>query len=280
MEQKRIVTIQDLSCFGKCSLGVALPVISALGIETVALPTAILSTHTGGFQNYTFCDLTEEMPEISQHWQRLDIEFDAIYVGYLGSIHQLKFVEAFIERFKKENTIIFVDPVMADNGELYSGFNDEFVKEMRKLCKKADVICPNITEACFLGGIEYRDNCTDREYINSILNSLRCFCNNVILTSVGYDDETCGTVAQCDDEIIEVFRQRINGHFYGAGDLFASAFIGKYTKCGNIEKSLNLATDFVAESIKKTLDEKEKYWYGLKFEQALDLLIQNEKEGV
>ena len=133
MKQKRIVTIQDLSCFGKCSLGVALPVISALGIEAVALPTAILSTHTGEFKNYTFHDLTDEMPGIINHWESLDIEFDAVYVGYLGSIHQIKLVEDFIDRFKNEKTIVFVDPVMGDNGELYSGFNDRIVREMEKL---------------------------------------------------------------------------------------------------------------------------------------------------
>ena len=273
MKQKRIVTIQDLSCFGKCSLGVALPVISALGIETVALPTAILSTHTGEFENYTFCELTDEMPKIARHWESLDIKFDAVYVGYLGSISQLELVEQFLDRFAKEDTIIFVDPVMADNGELYDGFNEEFVGEMAKLCRRADVICPNITEACFLVGEEYREDFFDEAYIKNILQKLSKLCKNSVLTSVSYDEKLCGAVAVCGDKTEEAFRERIKGHFYGAGDLFASAFIGEYTKTRDIKKALNLSADFVTESIKKTLDEKEKYWYGLKFEQALDILI-------
>lgn len=273
MEQKRIVTIQDLSCFGKCSLGVALPVISALGIETVALPTAILSTHTGEFKNYTFCDLTEEMPKITRHWESLNIEFDAVYVGYLGSISQLELVGNFLDRFAKEDTIIFVDPVMADNGKLYDGFNEEFVGEMAKLCKRADVICPNLTEACFLVGEEYKEDYFDEAYIKNILYKLSEICGNPILTSVSYDENLCGAVAFCDGKTEEAFRERIKGHFYGAGDLFASAFIGEYTKTKDIKKALSLSADFVTESIKKTLNEKQKYWYGLKFEQALDVLI-------
>lgn len=273
MKQKRIVTIQDLSCFGKCSLGVALPVISALGIETVALPTAVLSTHTGEFQNYTFCELTDEMPKISKHWGSLGIEFDAVYVGYLGSILQIDIVERFLDRFVKNNTIIFVDPVMADNGKLYEGFNEEFVTGMAKLCRRADVICPNVTEACFLVGEEYREDYFDESYIKNILQKLSKLCKNSVLTSVIYDKKSCGAIALCDGKFEEVFRERIDGHFYGTGDLFASAFIGEYTKTRDMKKALNLSADFVMESIKKTLDEKEKYWYGLKFEQALDVLI-------
>ena len=273
MKQKRIVTIQDLSCFGKCSLGVALPVISALGIETVALPTAVLSTHTGEFKNYTFCELTNEMSKIAKHWESLDIQFDAVYVGYLGSILQLELVGKFLDRFAKKDTIVFVDPVMADNGELYNGFDEKFVRKMVKLCRRADVICPNITEACFLVGEEYKENCFDKSYIEGILKKLSKLCKTSILTSVSYDENLCGAIAFYEGKTEEAFRERIKGHFYGAGDLFASAFVGEYTKTKDIKKALNLSADFVTESIKKTLDEKQKYWYGLKFEQAMDILI-------
>lgn len=275
MRQKRIVTIQDLSCLGKCSLGVALPVISALGIETVVLPTAILSTHTGEFKDYTFCDLTEEMPKISRHWQKLALEFDAIYVGYLGSIRQMEIVEKFIDTFKGENTTVFIDPVMADNGVLYDGFTKEFVNEMLRLIKRADVICPNVTEACFLSGTEYKKDSYDESYIQEILEKLSKICKKTIITSVSYKEKGCGAVTMEDGIIKEVFRENIDGHFYGAGDLFASAFIGEFTRNGDFLKAINLSADFVTESIKKTLDEKERLWYGLKFEQALDVLINN-----
>ena len=272
MRQKRIVTVQDLSCFGKCSLGVALPVISACGIEAVALPTAILSTHTGEFKNYTFCDLTDEMPKILKHWESLDIEFDAIYVGYLGSIHQLELVERFIDHFAKSDTVVFVDPVMADNGELYAGFDKAFVKEMKKLIKRADVICPNITEACFLTDSEYKKDGFDKAYIDEILDKLSKLSKNVILTSVSYGETDFGAVALCDGVKKEEFHEKIEGQFYGAGDLFASAFIGEYVKTKSFFESVKISTDFVRESILNTLDEKERIWYGLKFEECLKLL--------
>ncbi len=272
MEQKRIVTIQDLSCFGKCSLGVALPVISALGVETVALPTAVLSTHTGEFKNYTFCELTDEMSKITNHWDSLNIKFDAVYVGYLGSVSQIEVVEKFLDRFVDDDTIVFVDPVMADNGRLYDGFNQEFVDGMKKLCRRANIICPNVTEACLLVGEEYTD-LFDETHIKNVLKKLSKLCNTSIITSVCYTENLCGAVAMSDGKIEEAFRERIKGHFYGAGDLFASAFIGEYTKTCDLKEALNLSADFVTESINKTLDEKEKYWYGLKFEQALNVLI-------
>lgn len=272
MKQKRIVTIQDLSCIGKCSLGVALPVISALGIETAVLPTAVLSTHTGGFENYTFCDLTNEMSKISDHWESQGFEFDAIYVGYLGSFRQLRIVKEFIDRFRQENTVVFIDPVMADNGELYKGFDDAFVKEMVKLIRRADVICPNLTEACFLTDTEFLQN-PDRKYIDDIMGKLCEFCPTVVLTGVGYDEDSCGVVARENGKLIEVFRKKIDGHFYGTGDLFASAFIGEYVNTRDFKRAINLATDFVSLSIEKTLDERDKYWYGLKFEQALSVLV-------
>lgn len=272
MKQKRIVTIQDLSCIGKCSLGVALPVISALGVENAVLPTAVLSTHTGEFKNYSFCDLTDEIPKISKHWEQEKFEFDAIYVGYLGSVWQMRLVEEFIDKFRGEDTVVFIDPVMADNGELYAGFDKDYVKEMRKLLRCADIICPNLTEACFLTDTPYSD-IQDRGYIEEVIEKLSALCQNVVLTGVGYDEHTCGAVSSENGKTTEVFRKKTQGHFYGTGDLFASAFIGEYVISKDFEKALNLAADFVTKSIELTLDEKEKYWYGLKFEQALSILI-------
>ena len=167
---KRIVTIQDVSCFGKCSITVALPLVSAMGIECAIIPTSVLSTHTGGFDGFTFRDLSDDIPKISEHWQKYNIEFDTIYTGYLGSVKQIDYTIDFIRSFKKENTLLFVDPAMADNGELYAGFDSRIVEEMRKLCAVADVIVPNLTEAAFLLGEDYTpEEYGDRNRIRNIL---------------------------------------------------------------------------------------------------------------
>ena len=160
---KRAVTIQDISCFGKCSLTVALPIISAMGIETAVIPTAVLSTHTGGFKGYTFRDLTGDIPQIASHWEKLGLSFDAIYTGYLGSPDQVQIVSDFFDSFGKEDNFIVVDPVMGDAGKLYAGFTDELVCGMRKLCAKADYIIPNMTEAALLLDIPYDENTDDRK---------------------------------------------------------------------------------------------------------------------
>ena len=152
---KRVVSIQDISCLGKCSLTVALPIISAMGVETCVVPTAVLSTHTGGFSGFTFHDLTQEVAPIADHWAKEGISFDAIYTGYLGSFEQIHLVSQFFDRFGGQDTLIYVDPAMADNGVLYTGFTPEFAKEMGKLCGKADVIVPNLTEASFMLGVDY-----------------------------------------------------------------------------------------------------------------------------
>ena len=173
MPQKRLVTIQDISCIGKCSLTAVIPIISAFGIEAVPLPTAVLSTHTGaGFKDFTFRDLTSDMPGIINHWKSMNIEFDAMYSGYLGSIDQLEIVDKFFREFKNDSNIIFVDPVMGDEGVLYTGFDKEFANKMRCLCSHADVICPNITEAAYLTGMDY-SSCHDTENVQMLANALK-----------------------------------------------------------------------------------------------------------
>ena len=158
MSYKKILTVQDISCVGQCSLTVALPIISACGVETCVLPSAVLSTHTAGFNGYTFRDLTEDMPVIKNHWMSEGIKFDAIYTGYLGSTKQIDYVQDLFRDVATENCIKVVDPAMADNGNLYPGFDMAFVEAMKKLCAQADYIVPNVTEACFLTGTEYRSS--------------------------------------------------------------------------------------------------------------------------
>ena len=188
---KRIITIQDISCVGKCSLTVALPIISAAGVETAVLPTALLSTHTA-FSKFTFHDLTDEITPISDTFKELDIDFDAIYTGYLGSFEQLALVDKFFSDFKKEDTFILIDPVMADHGKLYKGFSEEFAFAMAKLCAKADLIVPNITEAAYMLGIPYNPN-YDEKYIRELLKSLTGLgCPRVALTGISFEEGKIG----------------------------------------------------------------------------------------
>lgn len=273
MKQKRLVTIQDLSCFGKCSITAALPVISALGIETVVLPTAVLSTHTGEFSNYTFHPLQSEFSHISAHWKSLGIEFDAIYVGYIGSLELIRAVSDFIDEFKKDATIVFIDPAMADNGNFYSGLDEGYASALSSLCKKADIISPNMTEAMILSGLNPEDYKKEAN-IKSIAENLSSICQNVIITGV-HNKDTISTVSyeRKTENITFADKPLYDGVFYGAGDLFASAFIGMYTNGISLDKAVTKASAFVNDCIIKTLDEREKYWYGLKFEQSLDFLM-------
>lgn len=277
MKQKRLVTIQDISCFGKCSVTVALPVISALGTETVVLPTAVLSTHTGEFKNYTFHPLHNEFNGICKHWKSLGIEFDAIYVGYIGSNELICAVSDFIDQFKKENTVVFIDPAMADNGKFYSGLDENYAKNLAQLCKKADIISPNMTEAMILsGGLPQNYKSTDN--IKEIAKKLTSLCNNVIITGV-HKENSIETVSyeKETDTLYAAQKPLYEGVFYGSGDLFASAFIGMYLSGASLSDATQNASDFVNECILKTLDERDKYWYGLKFEQSLSVLTDYKK---
>ncbi len=274
MEQKRIATVQDISCFGKCSLTCAIPVISAFGLEPVVLPTAILSTHTGaGFEGYSFRDLTGDMRDIIKHWSRLGLEFDALYSGYLGSVEQIDIVEKFFRDFKTKDNFIFIDPVMGDGGELYQGFDKSFAEHMYNLCSHADIICPNVTEAALLAGIPYETD-HSAEYVRTLAHELsRIGAGLIIITGLS---QGVSFGAMCLDvrtgrEYI-CMRDKIEGTYYGTGDIFASVMCSSLT-CGNsIESSLNKATDFVYRSILNTQDEKDKYYYGVKFEQLLTTL--------
>ena len=268
MQQKRLVTIQDLSCFGKCSISVALPVISALGHETVVLPTAVLSTHTGGFKDYTFFEFTDEFEKIQEHWYSMGLEFDAIYVGYIGSVRLIEAVEAFIDRFRK-NAVVFIDPAMADNGLFYSGLDSEYSKRLKKLLEKADIISPNYTEALILSGYSPDEKGIE---LKDIFKKLSPVCKNVIVTGVHDDNNIITASKEPFGEIKKAVRPFTEGNFYGSGDLFASAFIGLYLKGLSLESAVEKATSFVSDCIQKTLDEREKYSYGLKFEQSLGML--------
>lgn len=279
MRQKRVVTIQDISCFGKCSLTVALPIISAMGIETAIIPTAVLSTHTGGFEGFTFHDLTEDIPKIEKHWKSIGLEFDALYTGYLGSIRQIELMKRFFADFKTDNNIIVVDPAMGDNGTLYKGFTNEFALEMANLCSYADVIVPNVTEAEFMIGQECRQEYCDDDYAEYLLKKLASLgADNIILTGAASSDKRIGAAVYSKGEIKSYFTERVDGMFHGTGDIFASVCTGAIVRGASVGDAAKLAVDFVYECIKATSESRKEQWYGVRFEDCIGYLADKAKK--
>jgi pyridoxine kinase len=277
---KRVAAIHDISGFGKCSLTVALPVISAAGIETTVLPTAVLSTHTGGFTGFTYRDLTEDMAPITNHWESLDIRFDAIYTGFLGSFEQLDLVSVFFEKFKTKNNIILVDPVMADNGELYKIFTPAFADGMCNLCKKADLIVPNLTEAALLLGEDYNPGPYSEKYIEEILKKLHALGpRQIVLTGVFFNSEELGaaTYDAATGEIAYAFEKRIQGYYHGTGDVFASALLAAILNGFNLNDAAEIAVRFTASSIQKTADAGTDIRFGVNFEQTIPEFLKDLK---
>lgn len=272
MSYKKIVTIQDISCVGQCSLTVALPIISACGIETCVLPSAVLSTHTGGFTGYTFRDLTEDMPAIKDHWVKENIKFDAIYTGYLGSTKQIEYVEDIFNTVGTENCVKIVDPAMADNGKLYYGFDMEFVETMKGLCAKADYVIPNITEACFLTGVEYKEE-YDRAYVDLLLEKfVEMGCKNVIFTGISYEQGKTGVVVFENGKYSYYEHEKLPNSCHGTGDIYASAFTGALVRGKTAYEAAKIAADYAVECIKNTA-ELDNHWYGAAFEPVLGKLI-------
>ncbi len=271
---KRIITVQDISCVGKCSLTVALPVISAMGVEACVLPTAVLSTHTA-FKGFTFRDLTSDISKITGHWKQEKIGFDAIYTGYLGSFEQIELMQQLINDFGGGSTRVIVDPCMGDNGSLYSGFTPDFAKAMAGLCSKADVIVPNLTEASYMLGLPYKAQGYDKEYIEDLVKRLAGLgARRVVLKGVSFDDKKLGIVCydSQSEKITWYFHEKMPQNFHGTGDIFASVLTGALVRGLSLEEACRLAADFVVASIKATLSHKDYNWYGVDFEAALPLL--------
>ncbi|MDR0559047.1 MAG: pyridoxamine kinase [Prevotellaceae bacterium] len=276
--QKRVAAIHDISGFGKCSLTVALPILSAAGIETAVMPTAVLSTHTGGISGYTYRDLTEDMTSFAGHWKSLDIKFDALYSGFLGSFEQLNIVEKIFDCFRETGNIVYVDPVMADNGELYKIFPQEFPSGMRKLCKKADIVVPNITEAALLVDEPYRDGPYDKKYIESLLVKISDIGpEKIVLTGVFFDSKELGaaTYDRTTGEIAYGFANRIPGYFHGTGDVFGSALLAAYLNGFDLKTSAQIAVRYTAASIKRTFDAKTDIRFGVDFERSIPSLLKD-----
>lgn len=281
---KRIITIQDISCVGKCSLTVALPIISAMGVEASVLPTAVLSTHTA-FKGFTFRDLTSDIKPICDHWKNEKIHFDAIYTGYLGSFEQLDLMHKLIADFGGGDTLTIVDPCMADNGKLYPGFTQEFAFAMAKLCGKANVVVPNLTEASFMLGIPYVEAGYDEDYIKDILKKIAALgAGKVVLKGIQFAEDqqnlkgVAGKIGIAaydakEDKFSWYFHKKMPVSFHGTGDIFASVLTGALMRGLSLEKSYSLAADFVVESIRQTLSHKDYNWYGVDFEAAFPYLL-------
>lgn len=274
---KRIVTIQDISCHGKCSLTVALPIISAMGVETCIIPTAILSTHTGGFKNYTWRDLTQDIAPIAKHWKSIDLKFDSIYTGYLGSLDQISLVSDIFDDFSEDGTIKFVDPVMGDNGKLYTGFTTDFAAKMAELCAKADIIVPNLTEASYMLGKEYISSDYTEEYVKDTLKELTGLgCRTAVLTGIAYGDGKQGAVAydSANGKYYSYFRENIDVKYHGTGDIFSSTLCGALALGKDMDQALKIAVDYTVECIKRTVGDSS-HWYGVKFEECIPYLIKS-----
>lgn len=270
MAYKRILTVQDISCAGQCSITVALPVLSACGHEVCILPSAILSTHTGGFTNPVVQNLTGNMAAIREHWHREGISFDLIYTGYLGSIQAIDEVKKVIDLLLAPKGRVIVDPAMADHGKLYKGLDKDYAEAMMGLCARADLILPNITEAAMMTGLQFREE-LDEAYVRQLLSCMGE--KHVLMTGVGFCAEETGFVLKTDAGIAFSHHARLDRSYHGTGDLFASAFVGALA-CGKAElDAARIASAFTLKSIENTY-ENPAHGYGVKFETALPTLIE------
>ncbi len=272
MDYKRILTIQDISCVGQCSLTVALPILSACGLETAILPSAVLSTHTAGFSGFTCRDLADDMPAIARHWAKENIQFDGIYTGYLGSLSQIDYVLDIIRTLVRSGSPIIIDPAMADNGKLYPAFDQAYADAMKRLVAVADYVLPNITEACFLTGIAYRES-YDEAYIVSLCKALADLgAKKVVLTGVSYCDGKTGVVVYDAGQVQYYEHERISKGCHGTGDVYASAFVGVLMAGKSAYEAAKAAADYTVSCIKYTQGDAD-HWYGVKFEPILPELM-------
>lgn len=266
------MAIHDISCFGRCSLTVALPIISSSGVETTVLPTAVLSTHTGGFTGFTYRDLTQDILPIVDHWRSLELAFDAVYTGFLGSFEQVDIVSEIFDMLKKQNVLVVVDPVMADYGKLYSIFPSDFPAGMRKLCRKADLIVPNLTEAALLLDEPYHDAPHTRDEIDRILRSLSALGpGKVVVTGVSYDGIHLGSASY--DAVTGEFsytgERQIEPMYHGTGDVFASALVAALLGGRTLAQANAIAVRFTVASIARTKESGADNRFGVNFEAGL-----------
>ena len=271
----RVAAIHDISGFGKCSLTVALPILSACGVEAACMPTAILSTHTGGIKGYTFRDLTEDMRAFWQHWKSLNIPFDAIYSGYLGSTQQTEIVGDMFDAFRADTKLILVDPAMADNGRFYTMFDERMAKGQAALCARADVAVPNLTEAALMTGCEYHPGPYTQEYLKDMCKRVCGLgAKNVVLTGVRYADDQLGACCYQGEsgQFDAYFTGRVEGSYHGTGDVYASVLTAALVNGFALPESMQRAADFVFECLERTHAQGTDSRYGVDFERGLPRL--------
>ncbi len=267
MAYKRILTIQDISCLGQCSMTVALPILSACGHETCILPTAVLSTHTGGFGKPAVTHL--EGADTVEHWKENGIRFDAVYTGYLGSTGAVETAMEAVDTMLAPGGLAIIDPAMADHGRRYSGLSEGYAEAMAVLCQKADILLPNITEAAMLTGLPYRE-ILDEAYVAELLQGLSV--PNAVLTGVGYAPGETGAAVREGERLYRYAHPRLGKSYHGTGDMFASAFTGARMQEKSLEQAVKIAADFTCKCIENT-EKNPAHWYGVKFETALGDLI-------
>lgn len=272
---KRILTIQDVSCVGQCSTTVALPLLSACGVECAILPPAILSNHTGGFKTWSFADLTGELPKVEAKWVEQGIRFDAFYTGYVCESH-IEPILSIMRSCSNPGALRFVDPAMADNGVLYTGFRPDFPSKMARLCAGADYLLPNLTEAALLTGMDPArfvgaGVVPRREELESLIGRLHELgAKNVVLTGVSFRPEDLGTAVSDGERIVYDFNARNPRSAHGTGDVFASVFAGAVLRGLTPSGAAALAADIVCEAIEVTDSE---HWYGVSFERTIPSLV-------
>ena len=270
----RVLTVQDISCVGQCSLTVALPILSAFGMETCILPTALLSNHTApGFHGFSCLDLTDELSPILSRWKQEGIAFDAVYTGYLGSERQIDLLLGALPALLKEKAPLIVDPAMADHGALYPAFDLSYVEEMKKLCRRADYLLPNLTEACLLADYPYRETMNEQALSELISKLCSLYPATIVLTGLSEGGELCNLAVKGGKQIFSYRHRRLPRDMHGTGDIFASVFSGALIRTGNLAFAVRTAAEFTVKSMEHTLTDSS-HWYGAKFESVLSELIQ------
>lgn len=273
MAYKRILTVQDISCVGQCSMTVAMPILSACGLETCILPSAVLSSHSGGFKGYTFRDLSADMPGICGHWQSEGITFDAVYTGYLGKTSEISFLLETLPALKAPGGKVIVDPAMADHGKLYAGLDARYASAMTNLCARADLIIPNVTESCMMTGEDPAGFVLERQ-----MEKLWALGpENVIITGVDSTQNHIGVAVGTAGKIQVFHHPKVPKSYHGTGDMFAAALVGAWMQGKELIDSARIAAEFTRASIERTYREPA-HWYGVRFEEGLGDLIRAVRE--
>ncbi|MFI3326420.1 MAG: pyridoxamine kinase [Clostridia bacterium] len=271
-KQKNVLIVQDIACLGKCSMTIVLPILASSGVVCTPLPTALLSTH-GGFKGLHYRDLTDDMEAIIEHFESLDYKYDALYTGFLSSLKQIEICTKLA--CKHENSLLFVDPVMADNGKFYSVYNTQMLEKMKELCFKADVLLPNLTEAAFLLGEEYINENYNREYVENLAKKLVYLgIKKVVITGVSFEKDKIGALCFDGEKFEYISTNKIDGSFHGTGDIFSSTVLAGLMNNFDLIKSTKIAVNFTADCIKRSVDMGIDKKYGVAFEPEIPNLIE------